>query len=88
MVKTKQMSYRVASEAYRVPSTTISDNLKSISKSNQLGRPPVLSEEIEKLLVDALIKLADWDTDLLKYKLNKSFKIIQSVTCFSILITI
>ena len=48
-------------------------------KSNQLGRPPVLSEEIEKLLVDALIKLADWDTDLLKYKLNKSFKIIQSV---------
>jgi hypothetical protein len=47
MVKTKQMSYRVASEAYRVPNKTISDNLKSISKSNQLGRPPVLSEEIE-----------------------------------------
>ena len=35
-------------------------------KSNQLGRPPVLSEEIEKLLVDALIKLADWGFELTK----------------------
>jgi hypothetical protein len=41
MVKTKQMPYRVASEAYGVPRTTVSDNLKSNSKSNQPGRPPV-----------------------------------------------
>jgi transposase-like protein len=71
MVKTKQMSFRVASEAFGVPSTTISDNLKSISKSNQLGRPPVLSEEIEKLLVDALIKLADWGFGLTKIQIKQ-----------------
>ena len=59
MVNSKQMSLRVAAAAYGVPSTTISDHKNKVSKSNKIGRPPILSQEIEKLLVDGLIKLAD-----------------------------
>ena len=59
-VKNGEMSYRQAVEAYDVPKSTIADHVKSNIKSRKLGRPAVLTDEIELLLVHAINKLADW----------------------------
>ena len=53
------MSYREAVEAYEVPKSTIADHVMNKTKSSKLGRPAVLTEEVELLLVHALNKLAD-----------------------------
>ena len=80
MLNSKQMSLRVAAAAYGVPSTTISDHKNKVSKSNKIGRPPILSQEIEKLLVDGLIKLADWGFGLTELQIKR---IIQKYTITS-----
>ena len=54
------MSYREAVEAYEVPKSTIADHVMNKTKSSKLGRPAVLTEEVELLLVHAINKLADW----------------------------
>jgi hypothetical protein len=53
------MSQRKASEIYEIPFTTINNALKGVSKSHKLGRQPKLTEEIEKIFVQLLIKLGE-----------------------------
>ena len=53
------MTFRQAEMAYEVPKSTIADHQKGISKTNKLGRPALLSNEIELCLVHAINKLAD-----------------------------
>jgi hypothetical protein len=59
-VANQNMGVREASSIYGVPRATISDHVNGKSKSNILGRGPILGHDVELLLVHALTKLADW----------------------------
>ena len=63
------MSQRKASEIYEIPLTTINNALKGVSKSHKLGRQPKLTEEIEKIFVQLLIKLGETGVGLNKYEI-------------------
>jgi hypothetical protein len=59
-VENGEMTLRKAEAAYEVPKSTIADHQNGITKTNKLGRPALLSNEIELSLVHAINKLADW----------------------------
>ena len=68
------MSIRTASKVFEVPKSTIHENVKKLQNKEKInnvrGRATVLSKQIEELIVQAIMKLADWgfgltDKDLL-----------------------
>ena len=59
-VRNGEMSFRQAEAAYEVPKSTIADHLKGFSKTNKLGRPALLTNDVEIGLVHAINKMADW----------------------------
>jgi hypothetical protein len=56
-VANQNMGVREASSIYGVPRATISDHVNGKSKSNILGRGPILDHDVELLMVHALTKL-------------------------------
>jgi hypothetical protein len=47
-VRNGEMSFRQAEETYEVPKSTIADHLKGCSKTNKLGRPALLTNDVKK----------------------------------------
>ena len=52
-------SLRVAAERYHIPKSTLYDYIKKKPSRSRVGRPPVLSEEEERTVVDTLLYFAD-----------------------------
>lgn len=51
-VRTRKYTMRKASEIYKVPLSTLCDNVNGKSKSNKIGAKPKLTPQIEELLAD------------------------------------
>ena len=62
------MSIRTASKVFEVPKSTIHENVKKLQNKEKInnvrGRATVLSKQIEELIVQAIMKLADWGFNL------------------------
>jgi hypothetical protein len=56
-VKEKRCTMRKASETYKVPLSTLCDNVNGKSQTNKIGAKPKLSLETEELLADYFAKL-------------------------------
>ena len=65
-VKSGKVGVRDAAEMYGIPRSTISANKNGPHNGHKPGAKPVLGDEIEKLLVESLIKLADIGLGLTK----------------------
>jgi hypothetical protein len=59
-VKDKTMTLGQASKHFEIPKTTIFDRLNSKKTKLQLGRPPELSEDEEKIIVQRLKVMGLW----------------------------
>ena len=60
-VKSGRMSKRAAAEEYGIPRTSITRRLDAGDKSPQKpGRPPVLSKEVEDIIVKRIEIMCDW----------------------------
>ena len=59
-----------ASKFYKIPRTTITNHISGKTSSFRVGRPPILNNEQEKLLVDLVNQLADWGYPLEKQDLK------------------
>jgi hypothetical protein len=68
------MSQRKASEKFEIPLTTINNAIKGISKSHKLGRQPKLTEEIETVFAQLLIRLGETGVGLNKYEIFNVIK--------------
>jgi hypothetical protein len=64
-VKEEGISLRAASERYNVPKSTIKDRM-SETHGTKMGRPPILSPDEEKMLVERLKILGTWGFPLTK----------------------
>ena len=58
-IKFKKLSLSKASKKYKIPKGTLSNKLNN-KKMKDVGRPPVLSNDEEKALVNMLLKTAQW----------------------------
>ena len=67
-VKEGLLSIRTASKVFEVPKSTIHENVKKLQNKEKInnvrGRATVLSKQIEELIVQAIMKLADWGFNL------------------------
>ncbi len=70
-VRNGEMSFRQAEAAYEVPKSTIADHLKGFSKPNKLGRPSLLTNDVEIGLIHAINKMADWGFGISDGELKK-----------------
>jgi hypothetical protein len=52
-------SFRAACSAYNIPKTTLMDRVNETHSGAQ-GRPPVLSSEEEKIIIEMVEMLSDW----------------------------
>lgn len=68
VVSEKKMGIRQAAKEFKVPKSTLSDLASGATKVN-LGRPTVLSEEEELVIVERLILLSSWGFPLSKRNL-------------------
>ena len=56
-VRNKRCTMRKASEIYKVPLSTLCDNVNGKSQSNKIGAKPKLSPQIEEILADYFASL-------------------------------
>ena len=54
LVKDKTMTLGEASKHFEIPKSTLGDRIHSVKTKLQLGRPPELTEDEEKILVQRL----------------------------------
>lgn len=66
-VKMDKLSLREAAKVYGVPSSTLSDRVSR--RGERLGRPTVLSEEEEELLVERIVIMGEWGYPITKKEL-------------------
>ena len=59
-VKAGEFSVYMAHRVYKIPRSTIQNHVDGKSSGFRVGRPPLFSDEQEKLLVDLVIQLAEW----------------------------
>ena len=59
-VKAKRMTAREAAKEFNVPRTTIGDKITGRFATAKPGRPTVLQEEEEKILVERLLLMSHW----------------------------
>ena len=60
LVKEKTMTLGEASKHFEIPKTTIFDRMNSKKTKLELGRPTVLSEEEENIIVQRLVVMGMW----------------------------
>jgi predicted DNA-binding protein (UPF0251 family) len=60
LVKEKTMTLGEASKHFEIPKTTIFDRMNSKKTKLELGRPTVLSEEEENIIVQRLLVMGMW----------------------------
>lgn len=68
-VKNEELSLRQAAKNYGVPLSTLSDRCST--RGGKIGRPTVLSEEEEDMVVERIILMGDWGFPLTKVDLKK-----------------
>ncbi|KAJ8931131.1 hypothetical protein NQ314_016012 [Rhamnusium bicolor] len=68
-VKNETLIVKRAAEMYGINRSTLINHLKNY-KCKAVGRPTVLTLQEEKLLVNSLIKLAEWSSGLDRFKLR------------------
>jgi hypothetical protein len=73
-IKNKGLSQREVARLYDIPLTTIHNTLKGNYSSNKIGKQPLLTEEIEKIFVQTLIRLADIGIGLNKLEIFSVMK--------------
>lgn len=79
-VKSGEMSIYRAHRTYNVPRTTIKNHVDGKSTSFRIGRPPLLSEHQEKLLLDLVIQLAEWGYPLEREEFKSTAKYFAKTT--------
>ena len=59
-VRTGNMSQRVAAVEFNIPRTTLKRRLNEGKPKNKPGRPPVLTEEVEAVLLQRIELMCTW----------------------------
>lgn len=74
LVREKTMTLGEASKHFQIAKTTIYDRAKSRKEKLQLGRPPELSEEEEKIIVQRLKVMGQWGFPITSHDLRYLIK--------------
>ena len=67
--KRNGLSQRKAAKKYEIPISTLNDSYNKVRSSHNIGRKPILNEEIEEILCQILIRLSDVGVGLNKFEI-------------------
>jgi hypothetical protein len=73
-VRNGTMSERAASKAYGIPRSTLKDRIGERVERQTAGRPPVLTEDEENLIVERLVMQGEWGFPLTSLDLRNVIK--------------
>jgi transposase len=73
-IENNGLSQRKTAEKYDIPLSTLNDAYNKVRSSHKIGRKPILSEEIEEILYQILIRLSDVGVTIGLFKREKKNK--------------
>ena len=72
-VQTGEVNSYAAHKQYGIPRSTIENHLRGKANGFEAGRPPLFSEEQEKLILDFIVKLSKCPSNKELFQIAKQF---------------